>query len=313
MSSAVSDAKAAVRTLLYRTGISTAIARLRKQPRIFMLHGIGGAEFDEDAFERAIAYLKRHFRLVPLSQLLREIPENPSAGAPAVALTFDDGLENHVTVAYPVLARHRVPATFFVCPGLIDAKRWLWPHETRARLSILDGPALQAIAASCGRASATDIEAIVESLKRLSCDERAAHLATIRSRTPQFAPSPAQARAYDLATWTQLSALDPALITIGSHSWSHDIMIGMGAERLQQEVSGSKARIEAMLDRPVDYFCYPNGDFDEATVAAVRSEHVAAVSTREGVIDEAAPSPYELPRLSMSTSLPSVAMQMARA
>lgn len=313
MSSAVTEAKAAVRTLLYHSGVSTAIARLRKRSRIFMLHGIGGGAFDETAFERAIAYLKRNFRVLPLGQLIREMAEPPAAGAPAVALTFDDGLVNQVSVAYPVLARHRVPATFFVCPGLIDAGQWLWPHEVRARLSMLGAAQRQEIAARCGDGVPPDIEPIVESLKQMTGEARAACLAAIRENTTRFAPSPAQAREYDLASWQQLAQLDPALITIGSHSWSHDIMVGMDGARLRQEVAGSKARIESMLDRRVDYFCYPNGDFDAAAVAAVRAEHAAAVSTREGVIDDTVPSLFELPRLSMSTTVPMVAMQMARA
>ena len=312
MSNPVAEAKAAVRALLYLSGVSTLVARARRQPRIFMLHGIGGSTFDEDAFDHAIAYLKRNFRVIPFDQLIGEIADPHSSGAPAVALTFDDGLQNHVTVAYPVLARHGVPATFFVCPGLIDAGQWLWPHEVRARLSMLDDAQRRDIAAGCGPAVPPDIEAMVESLKRMTCKERAGHLAAIRGRTAQFAASPGQAREYDLATWQQLRQLDPALITVGSHSWSHDIMIGMDAAQLHTEVVDSKSRIEAMLDRQVDYFCYPNGDFDDATVAAVRSAYAAAVSTRAGAIGEPAPPLYELPRISMSETLPAIALQMAR-
>jgi peptidoglycan/xylan/chitin deacetylase (PgdA/CDA1 family) len=146
----------------------------------------------------------------------------------------------------------------------------------------------------------------------MTCAERAAAMDALREATPGFVPTPAQARACDLASWSQLAGLDPALITIGSHSWSHDIMVGMDAARLELEVAGSKARIEAMVGRPVDYFCYPNGDSDAAAVAAVRAVYRAALSTREGVVDASAPR-FELPRLSMQTTVPTVAMQMARA
>ena len=50
-----------------------------------------------------------------------------------VALTFDDGLRNNVEVAYPLLHRLGLPATFFVCPGLIGPRAVALDHEARRR------------------------------------------------------------------------------------------------------------------------------------------------------------------------------------
>jgi peptidoglycan/xylan/chitin deacetylase (PgdA/CDA1 family) len=308
VSSAPAAVKRRIRSLLYTTGISAMAARMRRRMRILMLHGVGVPEFDAAAFEEIVVYLKREFRPIGLVEALAEL-EAPSAGArPPVVLTFDDGLANNVTVAYPILKRHAVPAAFFVCPGLIDAGRWLWTHETRARLAGLDAHARRAAAPD---APAFDIESIVRHLKALTPAERAARVEAIRAATPSFAPTVAQRLDYDIASWSELATLDPALITIGSHSASHDIMVGMNAGTLDREVVASKARIEEMLGRPVDYFCYPNGDFDAAAHAHVRATYAAAVSTRAGAVESHGYDRHALPRLAVAPGLPSLALQMA--
>lgn len=312
MASTASLVKDAVRAFLHGTGLNTAVARLRKAPRILMLHGVGGSELGRDTFEQVVAYLKSNFRVITLDEAIAELREGPSRGAPAVVLTFDDGLENNVTVAYPVLARHGVPAAFFVCPGLIDEGRWLWTHDARARLASLDDAGRKDIAASVG-VSQAGIDAIVERLKRMTVAERARHLAALRQQTASFTPSADQQRAFNLASWSQLAGLDPALVTIGSHSWSHEIMIGMDEGELGREVAASRQRIEQALWRKAEYFCYPNGDFDEAALGAVRSHYAAALSTRTGVVRKDHDALHALPRLAMPPTLAALSLQLARA
>ena len=312
MTSTASLVKNGIREFLHSTGLNAAVARARKAPRILMLHGIGGSELGSDAFERAIVYLKRNFRLVTLDQAVAELGEPPTRGAPAVVLTFDDGLENNVTVAYPILARHGVPAAFFVCAGLVDTGRWLWTHDARARLASLDAAARGDIATTIGAAPAT-VDAIVERFKRMTVAERGRHLAALRQRTAAFKASAEQERAFNLASWAQLAGLDAALITIGSHSWSHEIMIGMDSRELEREVVASRQRIEQAIARKADYFCYPNGDFDEAALEAVEKNYTAALSTRVGVVRKDRDPLHALPRLAMPPTLAALSLQLARA
>jgi peptidoglycan/xylan/chitin deacetylase (PgdA/CDA1 family) len=70
-------------------------------------------------FEKQIrAILGAGYRVIPLGTLIRELR---GSGAPAfgrsVVLTFDDGFRGQFVYAYPILRRHRLPATFFVIAG----------------------------------------------------------------------------------------------------------------------------------------------------------------------------------------------------
>src|SRR5206468_10434678 len=59
-----------------------------------------------------VVFLKRHFDTV---QFQDSPAEAPRMGKSRIALTFDDGYENNALIAAPILRRHGIPATFFVC------------------------------------------------------------------------------------------------------------------------------------------------------------------------------------------------------
>lgn len=57
---------------------------------------------------------------------------------------------------------------------------------------------------------------------------------------------------------------------IGSHSHKHVSLANRDAEFLRNEMAGSRAALQELLDEPVEGFCFPYGSFDDAAVDAVR-------------------------------------------
>src|SRR3954471_9619577 len=131
--------------------------------RILMYHGIPTA--NAAPFERQMRYLRASFDVVPLSSLVP--PLGPQRGWMKIALTFDDGLRNNVTVVYPILSKLRLPATFFVCPQLIDRGLWLWNHQARQRLKRLNPEARAKLAFEVGSPSA-EVEPFIDWMKTLA-------------------------------------------------------------------------------------------------------------------------------------------------
>ncbi len=78
--------------------------------RIIVFHDIQ----NKDLFRERMRWLKSNYQIVPLGRLLSE------NGNDQIAITFDDGYANWATNAQPVLQELNIPATFFVCSGLID-------------------------------------------------------------------------------------------------------------------------------------------------------------------------------------------------
>jgi peptidoglycan/xylan/chitin deacetylase (PgdA/CDA1 family) len=274
-----------------------------------MLHGVGTPEFPADVFRAQLAFLNRFFRIVPLTDIW-ECETSNRQGRPRVALTFDDGLRNNFTVAYPALREFNAPATFFVCPGLVESQCWLWNHECRERLLWLPPKQRQQFGEYLGL-GAVDVEATIVHLKYVSRSERLAAQKELRHLTVDFRPTDAQHKEFDIMTWNELTALDPKLITIGGHSANHEILTRLDFRQLESEVADCKSMLENKLGYKVRHFCYPDGAYDSVVRECVRHHYSSAVTTKSGWVVPH-PSLLDLPRIPIAFNLADLAWRMHR-
>lgn len=103
-------------------------------PRLLMYHGIcdvspdpNGACTSLERFEAQMRYLKlRNLRGVSIRELRRAVDSRAADGL--VGLTFDDGYENFLQSAVPVLERFGFSATVFVVSGMLGGEND-WHHD----------------------------------------------------------------------------------------------------------------------------------------------------------------------------------------
>ena len=270
--------------------------------RILLFHAT--LRRDAASLERELRWLKRRYRIVPLRSIIAAASNGGSLDS-KVALTFDDGLRSNVEVAYPLLHRLALPATFFVCPGLVDRGQWLWTHETRRRLSRLSVAARKELALEWQ--APAESEEFVSWMETVDTPERKRVEARLREATPNFSPTPQERDRFDLADWKALRGLDPAVVTIGSHTLTHPILPKTTGEELEREVRDSRRRLESGLQRPVDIFAYPNGDVNPEADARVRKHYRAALRADGGWVRRGADA-LRLPR----RPAPSGVLRLAR-
>jgi peptidoglycan/xylan/chitin deacetylase (PgdA/CDA1 family) len=284
----------AVRKLAYWSGLSAARARRQLGARVLMFHGIGGLDSPVDGFEDQLRYLKRHFHVVSLDALCDWLAGRRSLPQPAVVLTFDDGLRSNYRDAYPLLEALGLPATFYVCPGLVERGCWLWNHEARERLRHMAPRSRQAIAARLGVAN--EPGAIVERMKTQGKSERLELEEQIRRATPEFNATPELRAKLDLMSWDELRALDPRLVTIGSHTVSHHLLDSLTAQEAEYEIAESRRWLERELGREVRHFSYPNGRYDASIAARARAHYASAVSVVPRLVGHET-DPHQIPRI----------------
>ncbi len=224
------------------------------------------------------------------------------SGGHWVAMSFDDGYADNVTIALPLLRSAGARATFYLTAGLMEERRAAWWDDLAHALETARVPAFDwrgpdgrdaRLDLSSPRARSAALRALLPQL-RLDPAARNAALARLREATG------AEAAPCAFSTWAEAGRLAETGMEIGAHTLTHPHLSLLDPAAQRAEIGGSVALIERRLGtRPVG-FAYPGGDLDGASVAAVREAGMThAVTTRAG---DVAPGHdrYTLPRRGLS-------------
>ncbi len=249
-----------------------------------------------DSFRQHLQTIKKLFEVLPLSEWMERRAQGKPLPRRACAVTFDDGWLDNLEYALPILRQEQVPATVFAVAGMVGTQQQFWPNRL-ARLLTTPGVErsheafawLQPLAGyrAAGALSTEAIAAVIDACKRFSDPQLAAHLErmeAVAALPPGTAPA--------LMDWSQLHRMqESGLVEIGSHTRHHYRLAGdLPSQLLHDEIAGSRAQLEQMLDRPVKLFCYPNGDVSPPAAELVGKHYLAAVTTRRGINSAATPA-----------------------
>jgi peptidoglycan/xylan/chitin deacetylase (PgdA/CDA1 family) len=302
-----------VRSLAVGSKLAEFMARREPGVRVLMHHGVGTEQYSEEALDQQLNYVAAKFSVLSLSELIERLRAGRPLPRFAVALTFDDGLRNNYTFAFPLLKKYGLPATFFVCPGLVESGEWIWTHDVRARLES-DGlaKAIEALSGKHRYQGGADASIVVRWMKGLPDIERRRALESVRHATISFTPSPQQHRSYDLMNWDEIMLLDRSLIGIGSHTHTHPILTQMGDAAIVPELELSwRTLAQRDLLRSPEVLCYPDGACDQRVIAAASQIFKGGCGTKKGIVTDRS-SCMELPRIGANSELAEVLWRMWR-
>ena len=106
-------------------------------PVIVMYHSVGkqssaldgyGPKLNvsTEAFRKQMKFLREHgYKVIPLTEFINRIKKKEKIPRKTIAITFDDGLKNNFTSAYPILKNYNLPATVFVSTDFIGEEKFL--------------------------------------------------------------------------------------------------------------------------------------------------------------------------------------------
>jgi len=89
-----------------------------------------GLTVDRATFERHCRFFRRHFNVVPLTELIGRLERGHPLNR-HLAITFDDGYRDNFDNARPILQKLGLPATFFVVSGWMGGDEWPWWDRER--------------------------------------------------------------------------------------------------------------------------------------------------------------------------------------
>jgi peptidoglycan/xylan/chitin deacetylase (PgdA/CDA1 family) len=99
-----------------------------------------------------------------------------------------------------------------------------------------------------------------------------------------------------LLDWDAIIEMKDHHVVFGSHTRTHPFLSKLSTEMMEEELFGAKVALEKRLKLPVQFFCYPYGNYDERTVATVKKAgYLGAATMNRGLIHRG-DEPFELRR-----------------
>ena len=97
---------------------------------VFAYHSISNSSYiyatPPDEFERQLLLLKKYCTVIRLGEVEELFKTGLTSRKPYAVVTFDDGIKDNFTTAFPILKKLDVPATIFVSTALMN-KKWEMP------------------------------------------------------------------------------------------------------------------------------------------------------------------------------------------
>jgi len=284
----------------------------RGRVRILMYHRFGTAgmqrRLDVREFDEHVRYIAKNFAPRRLDDVVARLHAGQPPEDRTVVITVDDGYADFYEHAYPVLRRHRVPATVYLVSDFVEQRLWLWFDAIRF---LIDSAPLETHRVTVGDrvedVILTDAQQkhalwgkITDQCLKVAPDRQQEIISRLERELNVSLP-PAPVDDFRAMTWEQVRDMDPELIEIGAHTVTHPILSHCSVDRQRQEIEGSKLAIETRLGRPVKAFCYPNGlprDFSTETTRIVREAGFTSAVVAHGGFVAREPDLYRLERAS---------------
>jgi peptidoglycan/xylan/chitin deacetylase (PgdA/CDA1 family) len=275
--------------------------RIGRRPPWPSDQGIWSATAEE--FDKQMEFLARHFEVLSAAQFLDGGAGDDRA---CVMVTFDDGYRETYEVAYPILEAHRVPATYFLTTGFIDATTtpwwdeiaWMVRQSSRTELPAGGWLPGQLSLAAVDRHATTKL--LIDRYKTLASAQAQAFLDYLADATGSGRRDPADA-AGEFMTWEMVRSLDRAGMGVGGHTVSHPVLARLPQAAQRREIAGCVDRLQQELRVRPRLFSYPEGmpdSFDSRTEACLRQSEVDfAFSNFGGLIKSTTANPFDLPRI----------------
>lgn len=228
----------------------------------------------QTTLERQVrSLLKAGYRAVPMGELALDEANDE----PLLAITFDDGYEDTLTAAAPVLHSLGAPFTVYLITDMLSgALRAPW-YEVVAHAILVEGvrartlpllreePTLARLLSEHTPGPAL-ARLVVGTLKGLTAPRRAALVRALEQSGGEalFAAVPRYLPA------TALPRLRTSGAELGSHTRSHPLLPQLDDAALRAELFESRAALQALGEEAAG-LAYPNGDSDARVRAAAKA------------------------------------------
>jgi peptidoglycan/xylan/chitin deacetylase (PgdA/CDA1 family) len=213
------------------------------------------------SFDEQMGTVARYFTPMNMDGILSWFAGAPLPSNPIV-ITFDDGYLDNYETALPILQKHGVPATFFMATHYLTERRVFWWDRINY---LIKSSRRDTFDLSYPHPASLPRERVLRWALRIVKDTFALDL-------PRFLDGLADACGVEwnvdlerkmadelLMTWDHVRKLRRAGMDVQSHTRTHRVLQTLPADRLDDELRGSREDLEEELGEPVRAISYPVG------------------------------------------------------
>ena len=222
------------------------------------------------SFESILKWCQsKKYRFINLQECYAILSSKVKQEGKFVYISFDDGWRSNLDLI-PIIEKYQSPITIFVSIDPLLSGNFWWEYALVDGIQERDKMKLM---------SYKNFVSALESLRMKYALERSAltRQELIKISSHQF-------------------------VSIQSHTMSHPILTNCENEILEYELNKSKEYLENLLDREIVAFSYPNGDFGNREIEAVKNAgYKMAFTTQYLPICVGHTNLYTIPRIAMNT------------
>jgi peptidoglycan/xylan/chitin deacetylase (PgdA/CDA1 family) len=241
------------------SGISFLIREvlLRNKVTIILYHNP-----DPLTFRKHIDYLTKHYNLIPLDRVVAGIYNKDWSAIPpkSLVITIDDGFKDNYNLL-EIFKEYNVYPTIYLCSHIVNTNRSYW-FET----------------GFCD----------VQKLKRYGNNERLKVLRDKMGYEPLKECASRQALNIE-----ELREMMPH-VDFQSHSKFHPVLTTCDDKECLKEIKESKDLLEELLNKKIEHFAYPNGDYENREIEFLKKCGYKSARTLDIGWNDANSKPFKL-------------------
>lgn len=222
-----------------------------------------------DVFEHEIRYLRRHYKIVSLDELVNTLASGEKFNQPTIAITIDDGFKDNYQLLFPLLKKYNIPVTIFITTAPIGTEKRLWVNWLEEIILNTSKTSFSAGWFYSGKTfSLNDIaqkrefyQLLLGKLKDIETWKRDQYLEYIEKVLGR-----PNVKKPIMLNWDEIREMQRAGVAFGAHTVNHPILTNLPLDEAKEEIINSKKKIERELGVTVNHFAYPNGrpqDFND--------------------------------------------------
>ena len=219
-------------------------------------------------------------------------------GAPAMALTFDDGYREHAEVVWPILRRAGASGIFCLPTAMVEGTDAYWWAVVAARHPLPPGtrPAVDRGGNVQYSAAA---EAEIARLKTMPRDTWRQRVEVLRAEA-----APAELAAVPAAlTWDDARGMLAEGAELAAHGVTHAVLTSCDDATVAHELGESRRVVGERTGVAPSLLAYPNGDHDDRVAAAARRAGYGWAFTVEPGWYRDGTDPMRVPRIVVTPAM----------